>query len=428
MSSPRVPTPAHRPRNPRSRSPRRAAARSVTPTQSSAAPGARGARGARGERGERRERAPGSVWLCVPGPHEPDPGPPIWARRTVEAFSQAGDRVIVRSHGAHASLPGEVAALIGAATALGRHPLALLPTPASATRTRALLTATTPTPTGPAVPAGSGAGITGAVAAATPHEAPAGTSTATPAAMSTAAASTAATRAGVATAAAGVATAASPGGAVTAATPTGPVAGAPATASPTGSAGPAAGPVVGVSRRRPARASGAALVVVLAGPVTSGARGARRPIPSRALRAWSAALRPGGILAVLTPPQIGHRRWGPPPGGIVATAQDIGLAYTAHIVLVHTPVRDGQLQRPDSPRRPHAPFWTVHTDLFALRREPLDPVDTLTPTGEQTEQTDRVDAGPEPVTTPIPLHPPDDPARGPEGVSGEATGEWGASA
>jgi hypothetical protein len=171
------------------------------------------------------------------------------------------------------------------------------------------------------------------------------------------------------------------------------------------------------------------LVVVLAGPVTPGARAARRPIPSRALAAWSAALRPGGILAVLTPPQIGHRRWGPPPGGVVATAQDIGLAYTAHIVLVHTRVAEGQLQRPDTQRRPHAPFWTVHTDLFALRREPLDPFDNIHPT-EQAGLTAPagVEAGPEPVTAPIPLHPPGDPAGLAAGASGDVSGTWEVSA
>jgi hypothetical protein len=114
----------------------------------------------------------------------------------------------------------------------------------------------------------------------------------------------------------------------------------------------------------------------------------------------------------------------------VATAQDIGLAYTAHIVLVHTRVAEGQLQRPDTQRRPHAPFWTVHTDLFALRREPLDPFDQITPTeqAEQAAAAGQVEDGPEPVTAPIPLHPPGYPAGPAAGASGDDSGTWEVSA
>nr|MDQ2709305.1 hypothetical protein [Actinomycetota bacterium] len=102
-------------------------------------------------------------------------------------------------------------------------------------------------------------------------------------------------------------------------------------------------------------------------------------------------------LVVLCPAAVGRRRWGPPPAGVVATAHDIGLAYTAHIVLVHAGVRDGHLQRPKSARRPHAPFWAVHTDLFALRAadnpfEHTRPI-PLDPSRTRHGQTDPAPAG-----------------------------------
>jgi hypothetical protein len=64
----------------------------------------------------------------------------VWARRLVAEYSHRGERVLVQAWGAHPSLPGEVAALIDAAAAQERAPLALLPTQAGATRTRSHLT------------------------------------------------------------------------------------------------------------------------------------------------------------------------------------------------------------------------------------------------------------------------------------------------
>jgi hypothetical protein len=71
----------------------------------------------------------------------------------------------------------------------------------------------------------------------------------------------------------------------------------------------------------------------------------------------------------------------------------------------------------------------VHTDLFALRREPLDPFDNIHP--QQTGLTapaGQVEAGPEPVTAPIPLHPPGYPASPPEAASGDDSDTWEVSA
>jgi hypothetical protein len=64
----------------------------------------------------------------------------VWARRLVAEYSHPGERVLIRAWGAHPSLPGEVAALIDAAAAQERVPLALLPTQAGVARTRSHLT------------------------------------------------------------------------------------------------------------------------------------------------------------------------------------------------------------------------------------------------------------------------------------------------
>ena len=238
--------------------------------------------------------SPASVWLCAPDPTQEDPLWPVWATRTVEAFSAPGERVVIRSLGGYPALPGEMAALIGAAARTGRRPVGLLPTPAGAARTRAHLPATTPAASADTVP------LRVAPAAATVS--------------------------------------------------------------------------VGVGRRRPARETGpAALVVVLAGPVQPGARAPRRsPIPARVLASWAVPLRPGGVMALLSPPALGRRDRGG-ASGLVQAAQDAGLTYTQHIVLVHTPVVGDQLLPPASTRRPHAPFWPVHTDLH-LFSAPADPL------------------------------------------------------
>lgn len=244
------------------------------------------------------------------GEDEEPPGP-IWARRTVEAFSRPGERVIIRAAGSYLGVAGEAVALIGAALATGRRPMAMLPTPAIAARTRALLPTVLPTQT--------------------PR---------------------------------------------------------PATA-----AGPAAPPGrlgrqlerasrvwVGVGRRRPGmEAAPAGLVVVLAGPVAPGARPVRRRITPGLLGSWARPLRPGGVLVIARPPELGARaaRRAQPHAALVSAAQDAGLVYLAHIVLVHAPTTANGLDHPSITRRPHAPFWPAHSDLLAFASpdapDPTDP-------------------------------------------------------
>jgi hypothetical protein len=92
-------------------------------------------------------------------------------------------------------------------------------------------------------------------------------------------------------------------------------------------------------------------------------------------------LRTGGVLAVLT-----HCDWSTgelvdPTGPVVAAAQNADLLYLQHIVVVHAPVRDGQLViDPETPnpdttedRRPRAtapgmpaPHRRIHGDLLAF--------------------------------------------------------------
>jgi hypothetical protein len=210
-----------------------------------------------------------------------------------------------------------MAALIGAATQAGRYPVALLPTPASAARTRALLPALLPT----AVTLG------GHPFGASPEEMVA--------------------------------------------------------QNPDGSSalgrrgGPIVRPRIGVGRRRPAmEASPAGLVVVLAGPVAAGARAPRRTITRGLISAWARPLRPGGLLMVLRPGELGQRRTSHGHAGVVSTAREAGLSYLQHIVLVHVPATEAGLAHPDSTRRPHAPFWPVHTDALVLQTPP-DPTEPL---------------------------------------------------
>jgi hypothetical protein len=137
--------------------------------------------------------------------------------------------------------------------------------------------------------------------------------------------------------------------------------------------------VVGVGRRRPGREAGAAaLVVALAGAVQPGARppGRRHPLSAHVLAAWASPLRAGGVLAVHSPPPLG-RRPRPSPAALITAAQQAGLTYTQHIVLVHVPAVGEHLQPPPVTRRPHAPFWLVHTDLwvFTTPTEPTEPIE-----------------------------------------------------
>ncbi|WP_445183297.1 hypothetical protein ACTXG6_32890 [Pseudonocardia sp. Cha107L01] len=54
----------------------------------------------------------------------------------------------------------------------------------------------------------------------------------------------------------------------------------------------------------------------------------------------------------------------------MSTAREAGLSYLQHIVLVHVPATEAGLAHPDSTRRPHAPFWPVHTDALVLQTPP----------------------------------------------------------
>jgi hypothetical protein len=154
--------------------------------------------------------------------------------------------------------------------------------------------------------------------------------------------------------------------------------------------------------------SGAALVVVVAGPVRAGARALPEGPTAGQMTRWARMLRPGGLMAVLCPPVVGRsavRRasraarllqevrdnltgglWGGPLGSglgdglaggrvfgggdVVRLGQQAGLIYTQHIVLVHAPTRpDGTLDAPprgQSGPRTHAPCAGVHTDLWLL--------------------------------------------------------------
>jgi hypothetical protein len=265
--------------------------------------------------------SPGTVWLCVPGRGQDDPALPVWASRTVAEFSAPGERVVIRALASYPGLTGEIAALIGAATQAGRYPVALLPTPASAARTRALLPALLPT----AVTLGR------QPCDASPDELPAQTPD-------------------------------GPGALQSCGEPRG---------------GPRVRPRIGVGRRRPAmEASPAGLVVVLAGPVTAGARAPRRTITRGLISAWARPLRPGGLLMVLRPGELGQRRTSHGHGAVVSTAREAGLSYLQHIVLVHVPATAAGLAHPDSTRRPHAPFWPVHTDALVLQAPP-DPTEPL---------------------------------------------------
>ncbi|MBF6556355.1 MAG: hypothetical protein IVW52_09315 [Acidimicrobiales bacterium] len=298
---------------------------------------------------------PPTVWLCAPAPDADDPPLPIWASRCIEAFSAPGAAVVVRALGSYPALPGEAAALIAAAATAGRRAHAVLPTPTLAARTRALLPAAGITAPGPHPNPGHGSspghplsGRSGRERGHTP-----GTATPDP---------DHADRQDVAAATPGHHLAEHAGAEVVVAA----AGSVPAMGEAAGRGG-----TVGVGRRRPATEAGPAdLVVVLAGPVSAAARVAgKRPLSARVLTGWTRVLRPGGVLVVLTPSVLGraHRWWG--PASVIVAGQDAGLTYTQHCVLVHSPVIHGELARPTSSRRPHAPFWSVHTDLFVLTKD-----------------------------------------------------------
>jgi hypothetical protein len=81
-----------------------------------------------------------------------------------------------------------------------------------------------------------------------------------------------------------------------------------------------------------------------------------------AIGACARALRPGGLLAVLT-----SAARAPGQGGrVVARARAAGLGYTQHIVLVHAVIRGDSLDGPLLPPDPHCPLVhaAAHTDLL----------------------------------------------------------------
>jgi hypothetical protein len=85
---------------------------------------------------------------------------------------------------------------------------------------------------------------------------------------------------------------------------------------------------------------------------------------------WAAcqrALRPGGLLAVLTA-AVRHPGWA---GQLIADARAAGLAYTQHVIALHAPLRDDRLLSPPPPQpcaSAASPAETrhlpVHTDLL----------------------------------------------------------------
>ncbi|MGB6163369.1 MAG: hypothetical protein WBF75_12515, partial [Pseudonocardiaceae bacterium] len=82
-------------------------------------------------------------------------------------------------------------------------------------------------------------------------------------------------------------------------------------------------------------------------------------------------LRTGGVLAVLTHSDWSQGELVDPTGPMVAAAQNADLLYLQHIVLVHTPVRDGQFvintATPDlnTPGMP-TPHRRIHSDLLVF--------------------------------------------------------------
>jgi hypothetical protein len=67
---------------------------------------------------------------------------------------------------------------------------------------------------------------------------------------------------------------------------------------------------------------------------------------------------------------------------VARAPRDAGLSYLQHIVLVHVPTTEHGLAHPAATRRPHAPFWPIHTDALVFTRAP-DPTgpSTTTPRG-----------------------------------------------
>ena len=96
------------------------------------------------------------------------------------------------------------------------------------------------------------------------------------------------------------------------------------------------------------------------------------PRQDDAIGACARALRPGGLLAVLT----SAARAPGQAGRVVARARAEGLGYTQHIVLVHAAIRGDSLDAPQFPPDPHCPlaYAAAHTDLL-LFTGPEGPAD-----------------------------------------------------
>jgi len=128
--------------------------------------------------------------------------------------------------------------------------------------------------------------------------------------------------------------------------------------------------------RRAARsgAGAAALAVVTACPVP----GCRPPAPAGVGDAdpglpWAAcqrALRPGGLLAVITA-AVRHPGWA---GQLIAHARAAGLVYAQHVIALHAPICDDHLLSPQAQPvgAPAGPADTghlpVHTDLLLFTK------------------------------------------------------------
>jgi hypothetical protein len=99
--------------------------------------------------------------------------------------------------------------------------------------------------------------------------------------------------------------------------------------------------------------------------------------------AWAAArlLRTGGVLAVFTHSDWLQGQLVDPTGAVVAAAQNADLLYLQHIVVVHTPVREGEFviepeaASPDDNQRPRpraqrhgqpATHYRIHADLLTF--------------------------------------------------------------
>jgi len=96
------------------------------------------------------------------------------------------------------------------------------------------------------------------------------------------------------------------------------------------------------------------------------------PALDDAIGACARALRPGGLLSVLTSAACAPGQ----AGRVVARARAAGLGYTQHIVLVHAVIRADSFDWPQLPPDPNGPLVhaAAHTDLL-LFTAPEGPAD-----------------------------------------------------